>query len=125
MHFKSLIALLTLLLFSGCYEPERNCRDFRNGRFTFSSEINGETKTTTFVREGNREIDYFEGKSDTSEVRWINECEYIIKKLNPTNSAEKQSIQIKIIATSGNSYTFEYNKVGSTQKSRGTAYKTN
>ena len=29
------------------------------------------------------EIDYFQGKVDTSSVRWINDCEYIVKKRNP------------------------------------------
>lgn len=124
MTMRFLPALCILLICSACYEPERNCQAFRNGRFTFSSEIGGETKTTTFLREDSIEIDYFEGKADTSSVRWINDCEYVVKKLHPANAAEEKSIHMKILSTTENSYTFEYQIVGTSDKSSGTAYKT-
>jgi hypothetical protein len=124
MTKRFLPALGILLICSACYEPERNCQAFRNGRFTFSSEIGGETKTTTFLREDSIEIDYFEGKADTSSVRWINDCEYVVKKLHPANAAEEKSIHMKILSTTEGSYTFEYQIVGTSDKSRGTAYKT-
>ena len=114
-----------LFIFTACYEPERNCADFRDGTFSFTSEINGESKTTTFVRKGELEIDYFEGGADSSRVRWINDCEYVVRKLNPGNAAEEKAIQMKILSTTEDSYTFEYNIVGSSNKSRGTAFKTN
>ena len=85
--------------------------------------INSEEKTTTFVRYDTIEIDFYEGKSDTSSVRWINECEYIVKKLNPRNMAEEKSIHMKIRTTTDSSYTFEYGIVGETTKSVGTAIK--
>lgn len=116
-------ALLLPLICSACYAPERDCQAFRNGRFTFSSEIGGETKTTTFVRNDTIEIDYFEGKADTSTVRWINECEYVVKKLNPANTSEEKSIHMKILSTTADSYTFEYQIIGSSGKLQGTAYK--
>jgi hypothetical protein len=124
MTKRFLPALCILLFCSACYEPERNCQAFKNGRFTFSSEIGGETKTTTFLREDSIEIDYFEGKADTSSVRWINDCEYVVKKLHPANAAEEKSIHMKILSTTEGSYTFEYQIVGTSDKSRGTAYKT-
>lgn len=116
-------ALLLPLIFLSCYAPERDCQAFRNGRFTFSSEIGGETKTTTFVRRDSVEIDYFDGKADTSSVRWINECEYVVKKLNPANAAEEKSIHMKILSTTADSYIFEYQIIGASGKSTGTAYK--
>jgi len=85
--------------------------------------INNEEKTTTFVRYDNIEIDFYEGKSDTSSVRWINDCEYIVKKLNPRNIAEEKSIHMKIQTTTDSSYTFEYGIVGETNKSLGTVLK--
>ncbi len=124
MIYKYLLALLTALGLLGCYSPERDCQAFRNGTFSFSSEIDGETKTTTFVREGTLEVDYFEGKADSAEVRWINDCEYIVKKLHPRNASEEKSVHMKILSTTADSYTFEYNIVGSSNKSRGTAFKT-
>ncbi len=119
----SISILLLSLFLSACYQPQRDCAAFKNGAFTFTSKINGEEKTTTFVRNDEIEIDYFEQKSDTSSIRWINDCEYIVKKINPKNAAEEKSIHIKILSTTDNSYTFEYNIVGDSRKSRGTAVK--
>tara|TARA_R110002050_G_scaffold25604_13_gene68299 strand:- start:11503 stop:11937 length:435 start_codon:yes stop_codon:yes gene_type:complete len=115
--------VLLLLVVCSCYQPERNCTDFKNGKFSFTAEIDGEKHTTTFVRNDSIELDYFQGKVDTSSVRWLNDCEYIVKKLHPKNMAEEKSIHMKILSTSDNSYTFEYKVVGSTKKSKGTAIK--
>ncbi len=122
MFNRCLLALSLLLAFS-CYQPERNCDAFKDGTFEFTALVDGVEMTTTFVRDGNREIDYFMGKSDTSEVRWINDCEYIVKKINPKNISEEKSIHMKILSTTKDSYTFEYGIVGSSQKSKGTAIK--
>lgn len=116
---------LALLIYTSCYQPQRECKRFKDGTFTFTSIIDGEEKTSTFIRNGETEIDFFEGKSDTSSVRWINDCEYIVKKLNPKNMSEEKSIHMKILSTTENSYTFEYSIVGDSKKSRGTAIKTN
>ena len=118
---KVVFCLLLLVSISSCYQPERDCKTVKNGEFSFTSTINGEEVTTTFVRNDTLEIDYFSGKADSSSVRWINDCEYIVKKLNPRNKAEEKSIHMKILSTTDKSYTFEYNLVGQSQKSRGTA----
>ena len=119
------ISPLLFLLLVLCYRPERNCEQFSNGAFTFTSTIDGIEQTTAFVRKDAIEIDTYNGKTDTSSVRWINPCEYIVKKLHTVNKAEEKSIHIKILSTTDNSYTFEYNIVGNTKKQRGTATKTN
>ena len=116
------VCLLTLLL-GACYQPERNCKDFKTGTFTFTTVIDGEEQTTKFVRDEKMEVDYYEGKQDTSSIRWLNDCEYIAKNINPKSRAEEKQIHFKILYTEGNSYTFEYSFVGSSQKSRGTAVK--
>jgi hypothetical protein len=67
------------------------------------------------------EVDYFEGKADTSSVRWINDCEYIVKKKNPRNKAEEKSVSMKILSTTDSTYTFEYGIVGKSKKSKGTS----
>lgn len=109
------------MLTASCYQPERDCKAFKNGKFSFNTTIGGEEKTTTFVRDEDQEIDNFEGKTDTSSVRWINDCEYILKKINPKKKAEEKSVHIKILSTTDDSYTFEYGLVGESKKSRGTA----
>lgn len=114
--------LLSFLIFS-CYEPERNCQDFKTGTFEYEALIGTEVLTTTFNRNDTLEIDFFKGKSDSSSIRWINDCEYIVKKINPKNMAEEKAIHIKILTTKGNEYNFEYNIVGDTNKQKGTAKK--
>jgi hypothetical protein len=110
-------------MFTGCYESDRNCADFKTGSFEFEALVGTEMFTTTIVRNDSIEIDFFQGKSDTSSIRWINNCEYIIKKLNPKNQAEKKAILIKILTTSQDQYTFEFSEVGKTQTSKGVAYR--
>lgn len=116
------ILLCSFLLFS-CYEAERNCTHFKTGTFTYEALVGTEVLTTTFVRNDSIEIDYFKGKADTSSIRWINDCEYIVKKINPKNRSEEKAIHMKILTTEGDSYLFEYNIVGDYKKQKGTVNK--
>ena len=118
-----LLCFACLLLMSSCYDVDRDCANFRTGTFKFEALVGTELLTTTFVRTDSIEIDYFRGKSDTSAIRWINNCEYIVKKINPKNRAEEKAIHMKILTTNGDEYQFEYNVVGDTQKQKGTAIK--
>ena len=117
--------LLVILAFnlSACFEQERNCADFRTGTFSFEALVGTEMESTTFKRGDSIEIDYFRGKSDTSKIRWINDCEYILEKINPKNRAEEKAVHMKILSTTKDSYTFEYSIVGQDIKQKGTAIK--
>ena len=108
---------------TSCFQQERNCKEFRTGTFTFEALIGTEMETTTFERQDSIEIDYFRGKADTSRIRWINDCEYVVEKLHPKNRAEEKAVHIKILTTSADSYTFEYSIVGQDKKQKGTAKK--
>lgn len=116
---KKLTALVSLILLSGCFNPERNCEDYRTGTYEFESFINGELVTSRFIRNDSIEVEKFMGKTDTSTVRWINDCEYILKNTNPDGMAEEKPIHIKIISTTANGYTFEYGLVGDPKKAKG------
>ena len=119
------VSLFVLLLFTSCYSPERNCQKFKTGTFSYEALVGTEVLTTVFVRTDTLAIDYFQNKSDTSSIRWINDCEYIVQKINPKNRAEKKAIHMKILTTQNNTYLFEYNIVGDSQKQKGTAKKIN
>lgn len=110
-------------LFLGCYSPERNCADFKTGTFEFEALSGTEVYKTTIIRNDSLEIDFYKGKTDTSSIRWINDCEYVVKKLNPKNMAEKKAILIKILTTEKNRYTFEFSEVGKTKTKKATARK--
>lgn len=127
--FEQTIKMRFFLLLSGflflnsCYESERNCSDFKTGTFEFEALSGTEVFKTTIIRNDSIEIDFFKGKSDTSSIRWVNDCEYVLQKLNPKNQAEKKAILIKILTTSENEYTFEFSEVGKTKTNRATAKK--
>ena len=120
---KKIIFLITLLLLISCYNTERNCKDFKTGKFKFEYEVGGVKKTTYFERKDSIEIETFDGKTDTASIRWVNDCEYILQKIHPKNMAEKKAINMKILTTSKNSYIFEFGIVGSDEKQRGTVEK--
>ncbi|MCR9182761.1 MAG: DNA topoisomerase IV [Flavobacteriaceae bacterium] len=123
MRYLTLLLLITLL--TSCYNQERKCENFRTGTFEFEAMVGTEILKTTFVRNDSIEIDYFRGKADTSSIRWINDCEYILKKLNPRSMADEKSIHMKILTTDKDTYTFEFNIVGQNNKERGTARRVN
>ncbi|TDE28829.1 MULTISPECIES: DNA topoisomerase IV [Flavobacterium] len=120
---KKIIFLLPLLLLMSCYDAERNCKDFKTGKFKFEYEVNGIKKITLFERNDSIEIETFEGKTDTASIRWVNDCEYILQKIHPKNMAEEKAIGMKILTTTKNSYTFEFGMVGVDEKQRGTVTK--
>lgn len=105
---KRFLIVFSAIALVGCYNVERNCTDFKTGTFEFNYTIDGIEKTGKFTRTDAFNIDYYEGKVDSSSIRWINDCEFILKKLNPKSNAEKDAIHMKILSTSENSYTFEY-----------------
>ena len=111
-------------MLNGCYDQERNCAKFKTGTFEFETLLNGALVKTTFVRNDTLEIDYFRGKADSASIRWINDCEYIVKKLHPNNRSETKAVHMKILTTHEDSYTFEYAIIGKSNKQQGTATKT-
>jgi len=113
-----------LLLFVSCFAPERNCKDFQTGTFSFTSVVLGDTLTTKFIRTDSIEVDYYLSRIDSSSVRWLNDCECVVKKNRPLSFQESKAVHMKILTTNKNTYTFEYNLVGdSANKQRGTVTK--
>ncbi|MFC0605731.1 hypothetical protein [Winogradskyella pulchriflava] len=106
---KALLAILLCLTLVSCYNNERNCADFKTGEYKFNYIVDGVEKTARFIRTDSLSINYYDGKVDSSSVRWINDCEFILKTLNPKSNAEKDPLHMKILSTDGtSSYSFEY-----------------
>ena len=121
---KKSIPFLSLLLFS-CYQQERKCVDFKTGKFQFEQEIDSVKEVSIFERNDSLQIETFRGKTDTSSVRWINDCEFVLQKINPKGMKEKKAIHMKILTTNEKTYTFEYSYVGETAKQKGVVTKIN
>lgn len=105
---KYFLPIILLCLFTSCQNIERNCNDYKTGYFKFTFKDNGIEKTAHFIRTEKYNIDLFEDKIDSASIRWINDCEFIQKKINPKNMAEERAVHFKITATTKNSYTFKY-----------------
>ena len=120
---KKILILPLILLCISCYNAEHNCKEFKTGKFKFDYTVNGIKKTTVFERKDSIEIETYEGKTDTSSIRWVSDCEYVLLKIHPKNREEKKAINMKILTTSKNSYNFEFGIVGSDAKQRGTVDK--
>ena len=114
-----------LFCLTSCYQNNRNCSDFKTGTFKSEVLINNVQYTSNFSRTEDLQIEIYNGKIDSSEVRWINDCEVIFKTINPKSRIEKKDIHLKILSTTDSSYTYEYSYVGETKKQRGIAIKTN
>ncbi|MFI1743904.1 DNA topoisomerase IV [Thalassobellus sediminis] len=115
--------ILLLILVTSCYENTRNCSDFKTGEFYSEVTINGELFKSIFKRDKNIQVEIYDTKKDSSELRWINNCEVVFKTINPKNMAERKDIHLKILTTTDSSYTYEYSYVGETKKQKGVAYK--
>lgn len=120
---KPLFVLFFCVLITSCYQQERNCNDFKTGKFISETEIEGKKYTSTFDRTDSIQIENYEGKIDTFKVRWTNDCEYVIQNIHPKNRAEKKPVQMKILTTNSKTYTFEFSYVGDSKKQRGTVTK--
>ncbi len=103
---KKWLTILTIVaLFSACNGPERDCNAFKTGTFSFEYEIDNVKKQGTFVRSETHSVDYYDNKIDSATVRWINNCEFVLQPLNGT-----AAIHYKILSTTKESYTFEYQR---------------
>jgi len=123
IEMKKIIWFFSLLILTSCYDVERNCKDFKTGKFQFDFVVNGVNKTTLFERTETMQIETYEGKTDTATVRWVNDCEFVLQKLHPKNIIEKKAISMRIVSTTKNSYTFEFGIIGSDEKQKGVAIK--
>ncbi|MDG1728599.1 MAG: hypothetical protein P8K68_07085 [Algibacter sp.] len=125
MRFLFCLALLSL---SSCYETTRNCNDYKTGAYRFDYNVDGVAKSGDFKRTERYSINFYDGKTDSSEVKWINDCEFILYKINPKSISEKDPIHMKILTTTDSSYTFEYAKASFNEgekkrKEKGIAYR--
>ena len=120
---KIITLLLFVIMLNACYQRERNCIDFKTGKFEFVREFDGKKQTSTFIRTNDLQIETYKEKTDTASVRWVNDCEFVLQKLHPKTMNERKAIVMKILWTEANSYTFEYSFVGQDKKQRGLATK--
>ena len=103
--------LFILFLLTSCYSVDRDCENFKMGEFEFTYKLNDTIQRSLFTRTLDYEIEEFINVIDSSSISWVNDCEFILTKVNPKTNQEKRPVRIKIIRTYENSYDFEYSSV--------------
>ncbi len=120
------ILLIIISFFHSCNEVERNCNLFKTGIFYSEINYDGVLFSSTFTRNNkNLQIEKFQGKIDSSKVRWINDCEMVLSPINSKKLSGKKNILIKILTTTDTSYNYEYSFVGENKKLKAVAIKIN
>lgn len=120
------ILLIIISFFYSCNEIERNCNLFKTGMFYSEINNDGVLYSSTFARnDKNLQIEKFQGKIDSSKVRWINDCEMVLSPINSKKISGKKNILIKILTTTDTSYSYEYSFVGENKKRKAVAIKIN
>ena len=119
---KKTLILFALILVS-CYNQERNCKDFKTGKFTSETTVEGKKYISSFERNDSIQVENFNNIIDTFTIRWINDCEYILENIKPKNREEKKAIHVKILNTKELKYNFEYSFVGDAKKQFGSVTK--
>ncbi|MBL7473484.1 hypothetical protein [Robertkochia sediminum] len=122
--YKYLPFLILFILMQSCYQNTRDCSKFKTGEFVFKYTLEGVEKESRFIRTDSMEYDFYDDHIDTNTVKWVNDCEFIVKKVNPANMQEAKPLHFRILSTSEESYNFEYSLLGDLKnKQRGTAYR--
>ena len=103
--------LFIRFLLTSCYSVDRDCENFKIGQFEFTYKLNDTIQRSLFTRTLDYEIEEFNSVIDSSSISWINDCEFVLTKVNPKTNQEKRPVRIKIIRTYENSYDFEYSSV--------------
>ena len=103
--------LFILFLLTSCYSVDRDCENFKMGEFEFTYKLNDTIQRSLFTRTLDYEIEEFNSIIDSSSISWVNDCEFVLTKVNPKTNQEKRPVRIKIIRTYENSYDFEYSSV--------------
>lgn len=66
-----------VIISSGAFGQEMECKDFRNGKFQIISEVGN----SIIERKGSKQIEYGEGSNLKMEfnVKWLNDCTYTLE----------------------------------------------
>ena len=121
--FKKYFYILILITLFSCYNQERNCKNFKTGKFTSETTVEGKKFTSSFERNDSIQIENYNAVIDTFSIRWINDCEYILENVRPKNRNEKKAVHVKILNTLDLKYNFEYSFVGDAKKQFGSVTK--
>lgn len=103
---KKLISLLTIILTLSSCSQEKNCVDFKTGKFIYAEQI----RPVKIVRTDNQQIEINSetGAEIYTKIEWKSNCEYVMTYEKILNHPEDissligQKIYVEILETDGN-----------------------
>ena len=119
---KYFIVFILFSLLYGCQLNEQtNVNSFKKGNF---KTILDDGKTISYAtRNDSLQIETFNKKTDTFNIKWINSFEYVLVKKNPKVLLDSTPFHVKITSIKKNSYKFIAYYKGSNFKQKGKAIK--
>jgi hypothetical protein len=116
-----ILLLLVAIIISCKNDKNLSIKDFKTG--TFETFLDNSDATSTATRNKFLQIETYNSKKDTFEIKWKSNFEYILTKIHPKSKLDSTRFFIKITGVKGNSYTFKANYEGSNFKQIGTVTK--
>ncbi len=116
--------IMFFLLLTSCNEtPGSIPNNFKIGKYKTILE-DGDI-TSYAERNDSIQIESYDNKKDTFNIRWINSFEYVLLKKNPKSKLDSTPFHVKITAVKKDSYNFKAYYKGSNFKQKGKALKLN
>lgn len=110
------------MLFISCQDQVKTVpNNFKTG--TFKTVLEDSENTSFAIRNDSIQIETYENKKDTFNIKWTNNFEYVLLKKNPKNLLDSTPFHVKITAVKKKSYRFKAYYKGSDFKQKGIAYK--
>jgi len=119
---KFLFLLVTFVLFSCQEQPKKVPNNFKTGTFKTILEDDAATSSVAY-RNDSIQIESYNNKKDTFNIKWINSFEYVLTKVHPKVMLDSTPFHVKITNIKQNSYDFRAYYKGSNFKQKGTATK--
>lgn len=113
--------LLLFLFLASCLKSSSSVEEFRVGKF--KTVLEDKESVSVAIRNDSIQIETFNRKKDTFDIRWISPFEYVLRKRNPRTLLDSTDFHVKIISISDDSYEFKAFYTGSNFQQKGTAYK--
>ncbi len=119
---KILVLFLLISIVVSCENGTNlSIQDFKTG--TFETFLDDSNATSIAVRNDSIQVETYNFKKDTFEIKWKSNFEYILSKKNPKSKLDSTRFFVKITGIKGSSYIFKANYEGSNFKQTGTVTK--
>jgi len=118
---KLILFFFGFLLLSCQYESKKIPNNFRTGNFKTVLEDNDIVSYAT--RNDSIQIETYNNKKDTFNIKWVGNFEYVLIKRNPISLLDSTPFHVKITGVKKDSYSFKAYYKGSNFKQKGEAFK--